>query len=122
MYELPWTHSTNAASQNETTPTAPCLGADEVPTPPEDPQDEVVVPVVTEVQPVAYTAPAEEGSVSVQEELPTAAPATAQQETEPVVVQEGKPLTPVPTVGEKKTRTEPSKKPAVITVAAAVED
>ena len=130
IYELPWTPSTNAASQNEVTPAAPFLGSVEVPTPPEDVQDETVAPVVTEVQPVAYTAPAEEGSVSVQEELPAAAPAISQQETEqetePVVVQEGEPLTPVPTVvptvGEKKTSTGLPKKPVVVTVVSAAED
>src|SRR5215204_5719440 len=130
IYELPWTSSTNAASQNEVTPAAPFLGSVEVPTPPEDVQDETVAPVVTEVQPVAYTVPAEEGSVSIQEELPAAAPAISQQETEqetePVVVQEGEPLTPVPTVvptvGEKKTSTGLPKKPVVVTVVSAAED
>ena len=130
IYELPWTSSTNAASQNEVTPAAPFLGSVEVPTPPEDVQDETVAPVVTEVQPVAYTVPAEEGSVSIQEELPAAAPAISQQETEqgtePVVVQEGEPPAPVPTVvptvGEKKTSTELPKKPVVVTVVSAAED
>src|SRR5215203_2622867 len=130
IYELPWTPSTNAASQNEVTPAAPFLGSVEVPTPPEDVQDETVAPVVTEVQPVAYTVPAEEGSVSIQEELPAAAPAISQQETEqetePVVVQEGEPPAPVPTVvptvGEKKTSTELPKKPVVVTVVSAAED
>jgi len=130
IYELPWTSSTNAASQNEVTPAAPFLGSVEVPTPPEDVQDETVASVVAEVQPVAYTAPAEEGSVSVQEELPAAAPAISQQETEqetePVVVQEGEPPAPVPTVvptvGEKKTSTELPKKPVVVTVVSAAED
>jgi len=122
LYELPWTSSTNAAAQKEVTSAAPSLESAEVLTPSENPQDETVTPVVTEAQPVAYTAPVKDNPAPVQEVLPAAAPATAEQEAEPVGRQEGGPPAPVPTVGEKKTRTEPLKKAAVITVASARED
>ena len=122
LYELPWTSSTNAAAQKEVASAAPSLESAEVLTPSENPQDETVTPVVTEAQPVAYTAPAKDNPAPVQEVFPAAAPATAEQEAEPVVGQEGGPPAPVPTVGEKKTRTEPLKKAAVITVASARED
>jgi hypothetical protein len=122
LYELPWTSSTNAADHKEVTSAAPSLESAEVLTPPENPQDETVTPVVTQAQPVAYTAPVKDNPAPVQEALPAAAPATAEQEAEPVVGQEGGPPAPVPTVGEKKTRTEPLKKAAVITGPSAEED
>jgi hypothetical protein len=122
LYELPWTSSTNAAVQKEITSEAPSLESADVLTPPENPQDETVTPVATEAQPVAYTAPVKNNPEPVQGELPAAAPATAEQEAEPVGGQEGGPPAPVPTVGEKKTRTEPLKKAAVIKVTSARED
>lgn len=122
LYELPWTSSTNAANQNEVRSAAPSLESAEVLTSPENPQDETVTPVVTEAQPVAYTASGKENPAPVHEALPAAAPAAVEQEAEPVVGQEVEPPAPVPTVGEKKTRTEPPKKAAVSKVASAGED
>ena len=65
-------------------------------------------PLAMEAQPVAYTAPVQENPAPVQEnpapvqeELPVAAPAIAQQETEPVVVQEEEPPAPGPVVEAK---------------------
>src|SRR5215212_388846 len=101
LYELPFSYSTNAADQKETMPRAPSLGSVEAPSPPEDPQEETRDPLAMEVQPVAYTAPVQENPAPVQEELPVAAPAIAQQETEPVVVQEEEPPAPGPVVEAK---------------------
>ncbi|MDQ4002690.1 MAG: protein kinase [Actinomycetota bacterium] len=105
LYELPFSYSTNAADQKEIMPTAPSLGSVEAPSPPEDPQEETMDPVAMEAQPVAYTA-------SVQEELPAAAPAIAQQETEPIVVQEEERPTPGPVVGEEQNSKERPKEEA----------
>ena len=105
FYDLPFSYSTNAADQKEIMPTAPSLGSVEAPSPPEDPQEETMDPVAMEDQPVAYTA-------SVQEELPAAAPAIAQQETEPVVVQEEERPTPGPVVGEEQNSKERPKEEA----------
>src|SRR5215208_5726503 len=108
LYELPFSYSTNAADQKEIMPTAPSLGSVEAPSPPEDPQEETMDPLAMEAQPVAYTAPVQENPAPVQEnpapvqeELPVAAPAIAQQETEPVVVQEEEPPAPGPVVEAK---------------------
>ena len=101
LFELPFSYSTNAADQKEIMPTAPSLGSVEAPSPPEDPQEETMDPLAMEVQPVAYTAPVQENPAPVQEELPAAAPANAEQETEPVVVQEEEPPAPGPVVEAK---------------------
>src|SRR5215204_2183982 len=119
LYELPFSYSTNAADQKEIMPTAPSLGSVEAPSPPEDPQEETMDPLAMEAQPVAYTAPVQENPAPVQEnpapvqeELPVAAPAIAQQETEPVVVQEEEPPAPSPVVGEEKNSKERPKEEA----------
>jgi len=112
LYELPFSYSTNAADQKEIMPTAPSLGSVEAPSPPEDPQEETMDPLAMEAQPVAYTAPVQENPAPVQEELPVAAPAIAQQETEPVVVQEEEPPAPGPVVGEEKNSKERPKEEA----------
>jgi hypothetical protein len=105
FYEFPFSYSTNATDQKEIMPMAPPLGSFEAPSPPEDPQEETMDPVAMEAQPVAYTA-------SVQEELPAAAPAIAQQETEPVVVQEVERPTPAPVVREEQNSKERPKEEA----------
>lgn len=133
LYKLPL--STNAAAEREIAPAAPSsLGSVEVPSLPEEPQDKTSIaykaPVQEElpaaapamVQPVAYTAPVQENPAPVQEELPAAIPAVVEQEAEPVVVQEEEPPVPISTVREKKTQTEPPKKPAVVRVASTAED
>jgi hypothetical protein len=109
LYELPFSYSTNAADQKEIMPRAPSLGSVEAPSPPEDPQEETMDPLAMEAQPVAYTAPVQENPAPVQEELPAAAPANAEQETEPVVVQEEEPPAPGPVVGEEKNSKEQTK-------------
>jgi len=101
LYELPFSYSTNAADQKEIMPTAPSLGSVEAPSPPEDPQEETMDPAATKAQPVAYTASVQENPAPVQEELPAAAPAVAEQEAEPVVVQEEEPPAPTPVVEAK---------------------
>ncbi len=108
LYELPFSYSTNAADQKEIAPAAPSLGSVEVPSPPEEPQEETTDSVAMEAQPVAYTAsvqenpaPVQENPALVQEELPAAAPAVAEQEAEPVVVQEEEPPAPGPVVEAK---------------------
>ena len=112
LLELPFSYSTNAVDQKEIMPTAPSLGSVEAPSPPEDPQEETMDPLAMEAQPVAYTAPVQENPAPVQEELPAAAPANAEQETEPVVVQEEEPPAPGPVVGEQKNSKERPKEEA----------
>ena len=99
LYELPFSYSTNAADQKEIAPAASSLGSVEVPSPPEEPQDKTSVAYTASVQ--ENPAPIQENPAPVQEELPAAAPAIAQQETEPVVMQEEEPPAPTPVVEAK---------------------